>query len=530
MRRPPPAFSNPHQRPPQPKFNTSLNAFLTSYVTVDADVENADRVELERGAAEEAKLRVKVAKLRREGLVPQQVSQQETDDSEMEVDEDTDYAPPQRTSKDIWDIVVQDVIARHQAKPRRSAAKVVTSSIASRVQTHFDILEGKRLKAKEAEERRLRNLAKMTMKMVIGEWRKAVFHIREKQRLEDEEEERRLGHAHLDAILNQSGQILETQQGDLSKANSHLRSRSGSLDVDDDDNTDSDSDREGTAAGDNRSLDGDIGSDPDEPVEKRSDGEDTYMLLGENFGTEITTRSGTPSTNVQDGDDGADGLSTADLLDGAVVSNEVDGGLSVMDLEDLVYPAPDSSPMRPSSGVLTLEVETPDADVTAVNDAPLLDSPHPRTGTPSQNDTLQDQSVHLPLDSDELHDKQDDDKGLSLAGVQRLGQHEGENDSPIVQEDIAHPIQDEIAEPAPESMMDPDVQIPEHLKSFAVAAVNRDPDEKVTPPLLLRGILRPYQQSGLEWLASLHTNKLNGILADEMGLGYVICPFWCIRF
>jgi len=42
---------------------------------------------------------------------------------------------------------------------------------------------------------------------------------------------------------------------------------------------------------------------------------------------------------------------------------------------------------------------------------------------------------------------------------------------------------------------------------------------KVRPPFLLRGTLRPYQQAGLEWLASLYANRMNGILADEMGLG-----------
>ncbi|KAG8903550.1 swr1 complex component, partial [Tulasnella sp. 403] len=45
---------------------------------------------------------------------------------------------------------------------------------------------------------------------------------------------------------------------------------------------------------------------------------------------------------------------------------------------------------------------------------------------------------------------------------------------------------------------------------------------KVPPPFLLRGTLRPYQQAGLEWLASLHSNDTNGILADEMGLGKTI--------
>ncbi|ORE13705.1 hypothetical protein BCV71DRAFT_188674 [Rhizopus microsporus] len=41
-------------------------------------------------------------------------------------------------------------------------------------------------------------------------------------------------------------------------------------------------------------------------------------------------------------------------------------------------------------------------------------------------------------------------------------------------------------------------------------------------PFLLRGTLREYQHVGLDWLASLYNNGLNGILADEMGLGKTI--------
>jgi helicase SWR1 len=77
-----------------------------------------------------------------------------------------------------------------------------------------------------------------------------------------------------------------------------------------------------------------------------------------------------------------------------------------------------------------------------------------------------------------------------------------------------------VDEPEAENVDDSHL-IPNYLKPFAVAPVEWNPEEKVKPPLLLRGILRPYQQAGLEWLASLHINNLNGILADEMGLGYV---------
>ena len=33
------------------------------------------------------------------------------------------------------------------------------------------------------------------------------------------------------------------------------------------------------------------------------------------------------------------------------------------------------------------------------------------------------------------------------------------------------------------------------------------------------GNMRPYQVAGLNWLANLYQNGINGILADEMGLG-----------
>ena len=39
---------------------------------------------------------------------------------------------------------------------------------------------------------------------------------------------------------------------------------------------------------------------------------------------------------------------------------------------------------------------------------------------------------------------------------------------------------------------------------------------KVRLPFLLRGTLRPYQRTGLEWLAGLYEDGHNGILADEM--------------
>uniref|UniRef100_A0A1A8Q4U9 E1A binding protein p400 n=1 Tax=Nothobranchius rachovii TaxID=451742 RepID=A0A1A8Q4U9_9TELE len=41
-------------------------------------------------------------------------------------------------------------------------------------------------------------------------------------------------------------------------------------------------------------------------------------------------------------------------------------------------------------------------------------------------------------------------------------------------------------------------------------------------PFLLHGVLRDYQQIGVDWLINLHKKQLNGILADETGLGKTV--------
>ncbi|KAI7974002.1 hypothetical protein EIK77_001644 [Talaromyces pinophilus] len=70
---------------------------------------------------------------------------------------------------------------------------------------------------------------------------------------------------------------------------------------------------------------------------------------------------------------------------------------------------------------------------------------------------------------------------------------------------------------------------PESMSSYEGQADKQSVTESTTPaglktpiPHLLRGTLREYQHYGLDWLAGLYTNHINGILADEMGLGKTI--------
>lgn len=45
----------------------------------------------------------------------------------------------------------------------------------------------------------------------------------------------------------------------------------------------------------------------------------------------------------------------------------------------------------------------------------------------------------------------------------------------------------------------------------------------VKQPTMLMATLKEYQLKGLNWLATLYEQGINGILADEMGLGKVSC-------
>ncbi|AQP43863.1 hypothetical protein RPIT_02730 [Tessaracoccus flavus] len=56
-------------------------------------------------------------------------------------------------------------------------------------------------------------------------------------------------------------------------------------------------------------------------------------------------------------------------------------------------------------------------------------------------------------------------------------------------------------------------------QSAVAALLDVDELPAVDPPERLRAELRPYQQTGFEWLRFLWRSRLGGILADEMGLG-----------
>ncbi|KAL0955645.1 hypothetical protein HGRIS_001875 [Hohenbuehelia grisea] len=586
VRRPPPLISNPKQKPLPPRHNCSLQAQLNSYTILhDQDVTSAA---LDEAARTDAAVLERAESFKRQGrFVP---------GAEFLLGDPPDLTTnntPKRTTTDIWDDIIAAAAAASKARPKKPLGVQIAGQIATKIQAYWDGHAARQDKARALEEKKLRALAKTTIRAVVNEWKKAVFHIREQERLRVEAEERKRGHEHLDAILNQSGQILEAQHGDLARGDvSRSRSRSGSLPVshgdwssdeeeeDEDAEEEMEEERHSVADGDS-GEEGDLVEGDEGVFEALLDDAEEKVLEGSGAEEEVSRPASeagdiqTPGAASDEESDEEDGLGARALLgdegdDRRQPSVEVATPLdelhdpseapepAIPDVDDEVSdmqistpfdssrdpsmpPAEMKAPSIVSKDISTKRelTQTPCAEGTAVQasavvssdtqgnafDAPDRDVSSPQVvigqpEAPDQADAALIPDVDTPAEVilESLKSPSISEAPVVVdapsKSIERASTEQTVDPDHVEEEQQGMEVIEEEAEEEPE--------IPEYLRPYAVAPVKWDPQEKIKPPILLRGILRPYQQAGLEWLASLHANNLNGILADEMGLGKTI--------
>ena len=279
-------------------------------------------------------------------------------------------------------------------------------------------------------------------------------YIREKWRAEEEEEERRRGQEHLDAILDQSRHILQSQHVNLSRTarksvtEASTRSQSHLTQGDSDD----DSDEEVKEEGQNIEVEG----NSDEDAEGHEEG--TMALLND-------SRPFSPETDVdQEQPTVRSRHTSADDVDQFPATPSSPEAMDIENVFQLSDPVGDgiAVDLRPPDPIKELVVS--------------ISSP-----------------VDFPPGSSEL-DYHEPDIGLARPST------------PVMEDDV----DDEV--------VIQDGGIKHYLRPYAVTKVDGwDPDQIIRPSPLLRGSLRPYQGAGLEWLANHHTQSFNCILADEMG-------------
>lgn len=279
-------------------------------------------------------------------------------------------------------------------------------------------------------------------------------YVRERWRAEEEEEERRRGEEHLDAILDQSRHILQSQHVSLSRAarksvtEASTRSQSHISQGDSDDNLDEEVEEEGQGIEVGGSSDEDAGgheegtgallddSGPSSPPDTDDDRERPIVRSRHTSADDIDQFPATPSTP------------------------------EAMDIENLFQL---SDPMGEG---ITVDLRPPDP----VKELVSISSP-----------------AEFPPGSSELDYHE---PGIGLA----------HKSTPAMEDDAGGEV----------TIQDGGTE--HYLRPYAVTKVDGwDPDQIIRPSPLLRGSLRPYQRAGLEWLANHHTQLFNCILADEMG-------------
>jgi helicase SWR1 len=172
VRRPPPTVSNPRQRLPAPRYGASLEKFLSSYKILSGQDQN--EAALERSAHHDAAILERIDEFRRQGrLLLSADGLAACGVSSAPNGKHTSAVIESKRDPDAWDHVMYAVTA--QARTRKSHGRHVAAQIASKVQAYWDGYAAKKDKAKMQEEKRLRALAKSTVRMVTNEWKKAVF-------------------------------------------------------------------------------------------------------------------------------------------------------------------------------------------------------------------------------------------------------------------------------------------------------------------------------------------------------------------
>lgn len=185
VRKPPPSYTNPRQKPPPPKFASNLTDFLSSYMSLGEQEQTVEA--LETLAQKEAALRERIERLHKQGRFGPFLYGESfkglASGKATPVPVPTIMANPNardsRRSKDVWEHIVETIVHRGRHGGGGGGFLVrgrqVAAQVANRIQAYWDQSAVREDKARAQEEKRVRALAKATVKIVVAEWKKAVF-------------------------------------------------------------------------------------------------------------------------------------------------------------------------------------------------------------------------------------------------------------------------------------------------------------------------------------------------------------------
>ncbi|KAL9935579.1 hypothetical protein V8E36_005927 [Tilletia maclaganii] len=391
-------------------------------------------------------------------------------------------------------------------------------------------------KRRRAEERRIRNLAKWTGREVLKQWKLAadlVGHQKEEAVRKEHEME---GRKQLNAILEQSTQMLHTQRRALYEGDEPPLAHDGpteseNSELDDEDDGASVSDGSGTSAVPSEVSDADNSDEGSKDndalmlMDEQQTGDDGESLIDDS-GASLIDDSGesliddsdeaASSESDRNDDDAESDTSSANSAQDAprAGSDHKNGNVELLEV-----PSKSDSSKWWAKFLVEDEIKDPPATMPGIVEIEGEDEAFEEdTALPSSRvATAPDAVLAEPKTSAEAANA-----SVTSATQQRSRRRtaQASRTSTPSQDMVVRPKTRRSASRSSSIPTENDAELDEESESSRAA--HRHDKPKVRIPFLLRGVLRPYQHVGLDWLASLYTNNVNGILADEMGLGKTI--------
>ncbi|SPO31215.1 related to SWR1 - DEAH-box protein, putative RNA helicase [Ustilago trichophora] len=444
---------------------------------------------------------------------------------------------------------------RQYARSRQQGSRKVARMVAQ----HWERQLGTSEREKKAEEKRIRALAKWTLREVLKQWRLAVNVVRARKAAAEKAEKEKLDKEQLNAILEQSTAMLKKQHEVMTRADSSV---------------DSDDESDGTSYGSDGTADPDESDLEDEAREVTPQADQEVEAEGpesiQESSVPVTRDQSLTSTPAPDGE----GESASMTPNDAAAATNDDS------------PAPATPPRRARSSrrsarsVLDRPIKAKDSKLDAddVEFAAVADNDEQEDAElerqmweEDEGDDSEDAGLeadaNIPIEEllkrygygQDADQEQADDAATEVAASEDEAEASAETKAESIEEEAeasikvetidgegaeAADVSDEemvIDEDAASSTLirPSDALLEDHSDTESATTSGRRssrrsmtrassivssdrPAARSRQPFLLRGQLRPYQQIGFEWLSSLYANGVNGILADEMGLGKTI--------
>ncbi|KAJ1306038.1 hypothetical protein OPQ81_010751 [Rhizoctonia solani] len=444
------------------------------------------------------------------------------------------------------------------ARQIKAAPQAYRHRPAALISRYWERLQGAADRLAAAEERRVRAGARALARGVVAKaWKDAIAVVRLRLREQEEAEQAREGRKHLAAILEQSSALLETQQEDLgltrrpggrsrsmSSGRSHSQSSQIEGDMEDEEGSEGSDDTEieegadedgsemlldsGSKGGSEAGGEGQEGNDPDVDV-----GDPTDLAAFVTEPEHIRVESRDEMVNLSEIFDSApdQDYSGMPIVEQDPHSLEMADTMSIVEGDD----APSNQVIEDSEATHGVAVNGRSTVISQVRTIAI--NGHCTTNV--RRLTLKFKSQEPVPEGTQRSSRRasetiDDDSDSEVGGLAR----DAELPLEEVMRQYGFVSTNEVGVGRSSTSREPDSDDESEIEDgdedqgvedtktagalLGLEKVQIPQEGGIRPPFLLRGTLRPYQQSGLEWLVSGYVRGNNGILADEMGLGKTI--------